>query len=103
MQNLLTFPATSTTLATLSDSGLGTDKSKGCLGSGWIHAVVSSSHVVFHHCIIPSVIVCSGLVVAPGVCSVCMCFSRAQCSFFHSMHVIPLLTVCHLVCFNASP
>ena len=32
-----------------------------------MHVVVSSSRVVFHHCIISFVIVCFGFVVVPGV------------------------------------
>ena len=46
-----------------------------------MHVVVSSSRVIFHHCIISFVIVCFGFVVVPGV-SLHVFFLRAPCSFF---------------------
>ena len=45
-----------------------------------MHVVVSSSRVIFHHCIISFVIVCFGFVVVPGV-SLHVFFLRAPCSF----------------------
>ena len=45
-----------------------------------MHVVVSSSRVVFHHCIISFVVVCFGFIVVPGV-SLHVFFLRAPCSF----------------------
>ena len=64
-----------------------------------MHVVVSSSRVVFHHCIISFVIVCFGFVVVPGG-GLHVFFLRAPCPVLYSMHVIPLLSVCYPVCFS---
>ena len=45
-----------------------------------MHVVVSSSRVIFRHCIISFVIVCFGFVVVPGV-SLHVFFLRPPCSF----------------------
>ena len=45
-----------------------------------MHVVVSSSRVIFHHCIISFVIVCFGFVVVPGE-SLHVFFLRAPSSF----------------------
>ena len=65
-----------------------------------MHVVVSSSRVVFHHCIISFVMVCFGFVVVPGVGLHVFFFLRAPCPVLYSMHVIPLLIVCYPVCFS---
>ena len=68
-----------------------------------MHVVVSSSRVVFHHCIISFVIVGFGFVVVLGV-SLHVCFYLTRPLFvLYSMHVIPLLIVCYPVCFSALP
>ena len=65
-----------------------------------MHVVVSSSRVVFHHCIISFVVVCFGFVVVPGVS---LHFFLRPLFVLYSMHFIPLLTVCYPVCVSASP
>ena len=67
-----------------------------------MHVVVSSSHVVFHHCIISFAIVCFGFVVVPGV-SLHVFFLTGPLFVLYWMHVIPLLIVCYPVCFSAMP
>ena len=66
-----------------------------------MHVVVSSSHVVFHHCIISFVIVCFGFVVVPGVSL--HVFLTGLLFVLYSMHFIPLLIASYPVCFGASP
>ena len=66
-----------------------------------MHVVVSSSRVVFHHCIISFVIVCFGFVVVPGVSL--HVFLTGPLFVLYSMHFIPLLIAYDPVCFGASP
>ena len=66
-----------------------------------MHVVVSSSRFVFHHCIISFVIVGFGFVVGLGVRI--HVFLTGPLFVVYSMHVIPLIIVCHPVCFRASP
>ena len=65
-----------------------------------MHVVVSSSCVVFQHCIIAFVIVCFGFVVVPGVSLHAFLTGPLFVSLFvlYSMHFIPLLLVCYPVC-----
>ena len=65
-----------------------------------MHVVVSSSRVVFHHCIISFVIVCFGFVVVPGVSL--HVFLTGPLFVLYSMHFIPLLIAYYPVCFGAS-
>ena len=83
-------PATSTSLATLRGSGLEEKpRLKMCLGSGWMHVVVSSSRVVFQHNITSFVIVCFGFLVVRGVSL--HYFLTDPLFLLYSMHFIPLL------------
>ena len=66
-----------------------------------MHVVVSSSRVVFQHCIISFVIVCFGFVIVAGV-SLHFCLTGLL-FVLYSMHFIRLLIVCYPVCFSASP
>ena len=66
-----------------------------------MHVFVSSSRVVFHHCIISFVIVCFGFVVVPGVRL--HVFLVGPLFVLNSIHIIPLLIVCYPVCFSVLP
>ena len=57
----------------------GKPRVEGCLGSWWMHVVVSSSRVVFQQLITSFAIVCFGFVAVPGA-RLHVFFLRAPCS-----------------------
>ena len=67
----------------------GKPRTKGFLGSGWMHVVVSSSRAVVQHYIISFVIVRFGFIVVPGVSYICLSYGSLVRFVFDALHSSP--------------